>query len=149
MKFDTTFIALVPSILSLSADAYAPSLLVSRSSRAFVTNRIPKTTSGSSRLFSQWDEEEEEETTVLSTPSFEEAGKQIGDEDDQAAMDEMGEFDATSTVSTFFAHFVCPAAMVWQLPLAHNPVKDHFFYEACHKRERSNLAASFRGIDYT
>lgn len=97
MKFDTTFIALVPSILSLSADSYAPSLLVSRSSRAFVTNRIPKTTSGSSRLFSQWDEEEEEETTVLSTPSFEEAGKQIGDEDDQAAMDEMGEFDATST----------------------------------------------------
>merc|ERR1719413_133107 len=70
--------------------------MVSRTSAAFVTSRIPKATT--SQLFSQWDEEEEEESNaVRTTPSFEEAGKRIGEEDDQAAMDEMGEFDASNT----------------------------------------------------
>merc|ERR1719413_326751 len=70
--------------------------MVSRTSAAFVTSRIPKATT--SQLFSQWDEEEEEESNaVRTTPSFEEAGKRIGEEDDQAAMDEMGEFDASGT----------------------------------------------------
>jgi len=86
-------IAVLSIAAGLSADAYAPSSIVSRTSAAFVTSRIPRTTT--SQLFTQWDEEDEE--TVTSTPSFEEAGKKIGEEDDQAAMDDMGEFDASGT----------------------------------------------------
>lgn len=94
MKFEIAFSALVLSIACLSADAYAPASLVSRPSTAFVTSRIPKATS--SQLFSQWDEDEEEEPVAVgSAPSYEEAGKQIGEEDDQAALDEVGDFDAS------------------------------------------------------
>lgn len=106
MKFQIAILALVLSIASFSADAYAPASLVSRSSAAFVANRIPKTTKttrSSSQLFSQWDGEEEdgeESKVVRSSASFEEAGKAIGDEDDKAAMDDMGDFDASGTVST-------------------------------------------------
>ena len=100
MKFEIAPVALVLSIACLSAEAYAPTSLVSRSSTAFVTSRIPKATS--SKLYSQWDEEEEEEepVAVSSSPSFEEAGRQIGEEDDKAAMDEVGDFDASGNVST-------------------------------------------------
>jgi hypothetical protein len=100
MKFQIAIIALVLSIASFSTDAYAPASLVSRSSAAFVTNRIPKTTTtgSSSQLFSQWDEDDEEESSVVkASASFEEAGKAIGDEDDKAAMDDMGDFDASGT----------------------------------------------------
>ena len=99
MKFQIADIVAVLSIAAgLSVDAYAPASMVSRTSAAFVTSRIPKATT--SQLFSQWDEEEEEESNaVRTTPSFEEAGKRIGEEDDQAAMDEMGDFDASGTVS--------------------------------------------------
>jgi len=98
MKFQIADIALVLSITCLGADAYAPSSFVSRSSAAFVTSRIPKTTSSSSQLFSQWDEDDEEESAAVRTSaSYEEAGKAIGDEDDQAAMDDMGDFDASGT----------------------------------------------------
>lgn len=99
MKFQIAEIIAVLSIAaSLSADAYAPTSLVSRSSAAFVTttNRIPKTTN--TQLYSQWDEDDEDEATVIkSSPSFQEAGTVIGEEDDQAAMDDMGEFDASGT----------------------------------------------------
>jgi len=103
MKFQIAILALVLSIASFSADAYAPASLVSRSSAAFVANRIPKTTKttrSSSQLFSQRDGEEEDgeqSKVVRSSASFEEAGKAIGDEDDQAAMDDMGDFDASGT----------------------------------------------------
>ena len=123
MKFQIASIVLVLSIAcSPSADAYAPASLVSRSpaSVAFVTSsrRIPKattsrssTSTSRSQLFSQWDEDDEEEvaeapaaassdSATRTSASYEEAGKAIGDEDDQAAMDEMGEFDASGTVST-------------------------------------------------
>jgi len=97
MKFQIADIVAVLSIAAgLSADAYAPSSMVSRTSAAFVTGRIARSTN--SQLFSQWDEEDKEESNaVRTTPSFEEAGKRIGEEDDQAAMDEMGEFDASGT----------------------------------------------------
>jgi len=110
MKFQIASIALVLSIAcGPSADAYAPASLVSRSpaSVAFVTSRrIPKATTSSSQLFSQWDEDDEEEdaaaassseSNTRTSASYEEAGKAIGDEDDQAAMDEMGDFDASGT----------------------------------------------------
>eukprot|EP00531_Pseudo-nitzschia_arenysensis_P019057 CAMPEP_0116146178 /NCGR_PEP_ID=MMETSP0329-20121206/17024_1 /TAXON_ID=697910 /ORGANISM="Pseudo-nitzschia arenysensis, Strain B593" /LENGTH=320 /DNA_ID=CAMNT_0003641905 /DNA_START=103 /DNA_END=1065 /DNA_ORIENTATION=- len=94
MKFQIAFIALVLSIACHSAEAYAPASMISRPSTAFVNSRIPKATT--SQLFSQWDEEEEDEIAAVSTtPSYEEAEKAIGDEDDQAAMDDMGEFDAS------------------------------------------------------
>ena len=106
MKFQIASIALVLPIACPSADAYAPTSLVSRSPAAFVTNRIPKATrSSSSQLFSQWDEDDEEESesaAVRTSASYEEAEKAIGDEDDQAAMDDMGDFDASGTVSTCF-----------------------------------------------
>jgi len=112
MKFQIASIALVLSIAcGPSADAYAPASLISRSpaSVAFVTSRrIPKATTSSSQLFSQWDEDDEEEdaaaaaassseSNTRTSASYEEAGKAIGDEDDQAAMDEMGDFDASGT----------------------------------------------------
>ena len=98
MKFEIS-IALFLSIACLTAEAFCPEPLASRSSPAFVTSRIPKTTG--SRLYSQWDEEEEEaETLIAASPTFEQAGEAIGKEDDKAAMDDMGEFDASSTVST-------------------------------------------------
>jgi hypothetical protein len=101
MKFQIASIALVLPIACPSADAYAPTSLVSRSPAAFVTNRIPKATrSSSSQLFSQWDEDDEEESesaAVRTSASYEEAEKAIGDEDDQAAMDDMGDFDASGT----------------------------------------------------
>jgi len=98
MKFQGAQLVAVLSIAaSLSADAYAPSSFVSRSSAAFVTtSRIPKMTN--SQLYSQWDEDDEEETTsVRASPSFDEAGKTIGEEDDKAAMDDYGDFDASGT----------------------------------------------------
>ncbi len=99
MKFQIASIALVLSIACHSAESYAPASLISRPSTAFVTSRIPKVTT--SQLFSQWDEEEEDEIAAVSTtPSYEEAEKAIGDEDDQAAMDDMGEFDASGNVSS-------------------------------------------------
>jgi len=97
MKFQIADIAVVLSIACASTDAFAPSSLVSRSSATTVaTSRITKP---ASQLFSQWDEddEEEESAAVRTSASFEEAGKAIGDEDDQAAMDDMGEFDASGT----------------------------------------------------
>ena len=98
MNFQLAEIIAVLSVVgSLSADAYAPTSLVSRSSAAFIkSSRIPKSTN--SRLYSQWDEEDEEEATAVT--SFQDAKTAIGKEDDQAAMDEMGEFDASGTVST-------------------------------------------------
>ena len=105
MKFQTADIIVVLSIAACrSAEAYAPSSLVSRTPAAFVTSRIPKPTT-SSQLFSQWDEEDEDDGPTIRSASFEEAGKAIGDEDDQAAMDEMGDFDASGTVSsTIYNH---------------------------------------------
>jgi len=101
MKFQIADIVGILSIAAgLSADAYAPSSLVSRTTRsaAFVSSRIPKTKTTTTPLFSQWeDEDEEESNSIRTSASFEEAGKAIGEEDDQAAMDDMGEFDASGT----------------------------------------------------
>lgn len=99
MKLQIASIALVLSIACLSADAYAPASLISRPSTAFVSSsRIPKTTATtSSQLFSQWDEEEEEDVAISTTPSFEDADKALGDEEDQAALDERGDdYDASA-----------------------------------------------------
>lgn len=103
MKLQIASSALVLSIACLSADAYAPASLISRPSTAFVSSsRIPKTTATtSSQLFSQWDEEEEEDVAISTTPSFEDADKALGDEEDQAALDERGDdYDASANVST-------------------------------------------------
>lgn len=104
MKFQIADIALALSIACLSAEAYAPSSMRSSQGAAFVVtrSRIPKASTSAittgSQLFSQWEEEEEDDNAaVRSSASYEEAGKAIGDEDDQAAMDEMGEFDASGT----------------------------------------------------
>ena len=98
MKFQIADIALVLSIACLSsAAAFAPA---SQSRTASV--RIAKTTSSttpsssSSKLFSQWDEEEE---SSVKRSSFEEATKAATDEDAAKELEEMGDFDATSTVS--------------------------------------------------
>ncbi len=108
MKLQIASIALVLSIACLSADAYAPASLISRPSTAFLsTGRIPKTTT-STQLFSQWDEEEEEDVAISTSPSFEDADKALGEEEDQAALDERGDdYDASSNVSTLIFHNVC------------------------------------------
>lgn len=120
MKFQISdSIALTLSIACcvscLSVDAYAPSSLVSRTrtSPAFLvttSRRIAKTaiTTSNSKLFSsQWDEEDDDDDDAAAavaqtkSASYEEAGKGIADEDDKAAMDDMGDFDASGTVSLF------------------------------------------------
>lgn len=103
MKFQIADIALVLSITCLSsAAAFAPSSLVRQQSAgaAFITNQIAvakttTTSSSSSKLFSQWDEDEEDSSVARA--SFEEATKAATDEDDQKELEEMGDFDATST----------------------------------------------------
>ena len=99
MKFQIADIALILSIACLSsAAAFSPSSLAPRQSAgASLTNRISKTTTSSNtKLFSQWDEEEE---TSVKRSSFEEAAKAATDEDAAKELEEMGDFDATSTVS--------------------------------------------------
>jgi len=58
-----------------------------------------KSSSSNSKLFlSQWNEDEEDSSDdddVKISPSYEEAGKTIGVEDDKASMDDMGDFDAS------------------------------------------------------
>ena len=102
MKFEIASIAL--ALIIASSDAFAPASIVSRTT-AFVskTHRISKPVAfTNSQLFSQWDEEEE----VKAIPSFEEAAKAAADEDDQAELDEMGEFDLQSSVSKPFCGFI-------------------------------------------
>eukprot|EP00536_Pseudo-nitzschia_multiseries_P011695 jgi/Psemu1/326555/estExt_fgenesh1_pg.C_4110008 len=100
MKFQITDIALVLSISCLaSAAAFAPATLgTQKSVGAFVPKRIVQTTtsSSSSKLFSQWDDDEED-SSAIKRASFEEATKAATDEDDAKELEEMGDFDATST----------------------------------------------------
>jgi len=124
MKFQILDIALTLSIACLSVDAYAPSSLVSRtptrtSSPAFVRRTISRSSSSNSKLFSsQWDEDDddgddEDAAAVVQkkSASYEEAGKGIADEDDKAAMDDMGDFDASGTVSQSVCLFIY--SLVW------------------------------------
>jgi len=102
MKFEIASIAVALTIAS--CDAFSPASTVSRTT-TFVSNnhRISKPVAfTNSQLFSQWDEEEE----VKAIPSFEEAAKAAADEDDQAELDEMGEFDLQSSVSKPFCGFI-------------------------------------------
>ena len=121
MKLQIASIALVLSIACLSADAYAPASLISRPSTAFLsTSRIPKATT-SSQLFSQWDEEEEEDAAISTTPSFEDADKALGDEEDQAALDERGDdYDASSNVSTLIPIMFAISSIFATSHLAHS-----------------------------
>jgi len=95
-------------LLSVEVEVEA---FVSRSSRATTTTTtlIPNTksifinsNSNNKLLFAQWNDDDEEENSdnnnnddVKSSPSYEEAGKAIGVEDDKATMDDVGDFDAS------------------------------------------------------
>ena len=64
--------------------------------------------SKSTRLFSsQWDEEENDDESggaTKTSPTYEEAGRAIGEEDDQEKMDDLGDFDESPNVSSCRAY---------------------------------------------
>ena len=102
-----------PSLLSAGSRLkthLSPRVAFIVNSSTGTTSRIPtirrtktREASKSGPLFSsQWDEEENNEDgggVTKTSPTYEEAGRAIGEEDDQEKMDDLGDFDESPNVS--------------------------------------------------